>query len=648
MTESNSSRFRMDLHPGDDDRASFRLVAEIGDAMGMPIVILTYPDLRFAMSNGVNCRLLGQVLGRDVSERDLIGRTVREAAPPLLPLADIACQVGRTRQTAALEPICFPAGGGENHYLKVHCCPIMRYGRVVHIVGIGVDITREVAASRAIKESEERFRLSLSSSPVMAYATDRNLRYTWAYVPFLEKSGAILIGKRADELMDPEGAREVLEFKQAVLDSGQGARREIAFRIGGVFHVFDLQVDPSRDESGNIIGLNGVGLDITERTRSEEERVELLVRERTARVEAERQTAQLRALLSNLAEGVTIRDATGRLILRNRKAAEITGVSDEQAATVDRYPHVRQFDSEGNPVPPGRELMNRIARGEAIDNEEYVLLRPDGRKSRVAYTSGAIKDADGKVVMTVSSFHDVTELRRLERAKDEFLSVMAHELRNPLTAASGLLQLSIRRLGTDTGGQVGGYLRLALSELNRLGRLISDIITGYRVSSGRLPLRSERLDLAEVIAESIAPYRDTTDHHWLVALPAEAEVKVSGDRQRLTEVLANLFSNATKYSPAGSRIWASVDRGPDSATVRVEDEGIGIPTDQLERVFDGFHRATNLNNRQPGGIGLGLYISRDVARRHGGDLWAENRPGGGTVMKLRLPLAVQSTTPPRP
>lgn len=624
---------------GARDGENFQLVAEIGDAMGMPIVVLTYPDMRFVMSNEANCRLLGQLLGRDVAEQDLLGRTVEEAAPPLTSLADVAGTVGQTGQTIALEPIRFPTADGGSTYLKIHYCPIRRGSRVIRLAGIGVDVTREVLATRALKESEERFRLSLRSSPVIVYSADANLRYTWLYSSLLGPLAKRFVGKRVDEIIDSDSAREVVEIKLGVLRTGQGVRREIELRDGRIRRVFDLTVDPVRDEAGKIIGLNGAAVDITECKRVEVERAELLAREQAARAEAERQTAQIKALLANLGEGVTIRDANGRIVLRNRKAAEITGVADEEAATIDCYPHPVQFQADGSPVPPGRELLSRIARGESIDDEEYVFRRKDGKEVRVAYTSGAVKDEDGRVTMSVTAFRDVTELRRLERSKDEFLSVMAHELRNPLAAAAGLLQLSIRRLAPEAEQQVGRHLRLALIELDRLGGLISDIITGYRVSSGRLPLKLERVDLGGIVRDSVAPYEGSSDHKWLVSPEVGADLPVWGDGQRLTEVLANLFSNAVKYSPPSSRIWVHIDRCPDSVVVRVEDEGIGIPPDQLERVFDGFYRATNLNNRQPGGIGLGLYISRDVARRHGGDLWAETRPVGGTVMCLRLPLA---------
>jgi len=239
------------------------------------------------------------------------------------------------------------------------------------------------------------------------------------------------------------------------------------------------------------------------------------------------------------------------------------------------------------------------------------------------------------------------ELRRLEQAKSDYLQVLAHELRNPLTAARGLVELvrmTLRRAGereqpADHSRQVMEYLNLAEVELERLQRLISDIITGYRISSGRLPLELEPLNLISVIEQATAPYSRGVFRTNLVVeeFPA-ADIPVMGDAHRLVEVLTNLLDNAVKYSPPDAPITVRVILEPGSVVAQVEDQGIGIPPEQLERVFEGFYRGSNLQGKQPGGMGLGLYVSRDIARRHGGDLWAANRPGGGTIVSLRLPL----------
>lgn len=412
---------------------------------------------------------------------------------------------------------------------------------------------------------------------------------------------------------------------------------------------------PMRAADGTLLGVVSTFTDITSLCQLQLERELLLdglkaqTRElahaisaaNQSRVVAEQQAAELKALLANMAEGVEVLDRNGRILLQNRKAAEITGATASSGRSSFFNSDLRVLCPDGSPLAPENLPPAQLLMGREVTGQELVLERPDGQRRRVSINGDILKDASG-VLAAIITFHDVTELRQLEQAKDEFLQVLAHELRNPLAAASGLVQLTIRRLGPDSVNRMGEPLRLAHGELNRLNVLINDIITGYRVSSGRLPLNLEIINLADVLTEATAPYRlsDPSGHEVQVTMPPLPHIPVMGDANRLAEVMTNLLSNATKYSPADTPIKVVCTLESDHVRIRVEDEGIGIPPDQLERVFDGFYRATNIHNRQPGGIGLGLYISRDVARRHGGELWAENRAGGGTVMTLRLPLAL--------
>lgn len=241
------------------------------------------------------------------------------------------------------------------------------------------------------------------------------------------------------------------------------------------------------------------------------------------------------------------------------------------------------------------------------------------------------------------------ELRRLEQAKAEHLQVLAHELRNPLAAALGLAQLIRLRLdradpgpgpGRAAHAEAAELLRLADAELQRLSRLSADLLTAYRVSSGRLPLDLRLINFAQVVDQALAPYRQGLAERTLVEdRLAPPELPVMGDHGRLIEVLTNLLANSIKYSPPGSTIALRTRVEEGVILVEVEDQGIGIPPGELESVFEGFRRGSNAGEHGPGGVGLGLYISRDIVRRHGGELWASHRRGGGTVMHLRLPLA---------
>ncbi len=478
---------------------------------------------------------------------------------------------------------------------------------------------------------------------------DEEFRFVHVNRAYAEGSGhppEELLGRGHFELF-PNAENEAI-FRQ-VRETGQAVEFrakpfQYADQPGRGVTYWDWRLAPVKDGQervrGFVLSLN----DVTEQVRTNLHLLEAYDQVRNlnrrlaeGRREARRRASQLRLLIENLAEGVVIVDDRGKVLLMNRAAGEILGLGPTVHPRGRFEPEVFRLD--GRPLPAEDWPLQAPLRGVAPPDEEFLIERPDGTRRQVASNYGVLRDEQGKVVLVVATFWDVTELRRLERAKDDYLQVLAHELRNPLAAAYGLVQLVRGGLSPENRDRAGEHLRLAEAELRRLDRLVQEIITGYRVSSGRLPLDLSPLDLRDVVAEAVAPGQALYGANFTVEdLPA-GRFCLMGDRKRLVEVLANLLSNALKYSPPDSPIrLRAVPAGARSVVVEVEDRGIGIPPDQLDRVFEGFYRATNLPEREPGGIGLGLYISRDIARRHGGDLWAENRLGGGTVMRLRLPL----------
>ncbi len=377
-----------------------------------------------------------------------------------------------------------------------------------------------------------------------------------------------------------------------------------------------------------------------DRAQVHEERARLLEAERSLRAQAEAQSTEMRTILEWLGDGVVVRDHTGRAILTNRRLEEITGVPAADLVDARRAIELLTFlDRDGQKLDPAEYPVSRILAGETVRDLEITYERAGGDRRNLLVSGGPVVVREGQPPLTVTTTHDITELRRLEKAKDEFLQVLAHELRNPLAAAFGLVQLSARKAkARPEGDPVAEYLRLAEIELSRLSGLVNDILTGYRVSSGRLSLLLRAINLADVIARALEPFRSLFQARVVVSPLPRPELPVLGDEERLAEVATNLLSNALKYSPEDTRVEIEVSVKGSTVEVRVLDRGVGIPPDQLEQVFSGFHRATNLSSRQPGGLGLGLYISRDIAERHGGRLWAENREGGGTILVLQLPL----------
>jgi signal transduction histidine kinase/CheY-like chemotaxis protein len=235
--------------------------------------------------------------------------------------------------------------------------------------------------------------------------------------------------------------------------------------------------------------------------------------------------------------------------------------------------------------------------------------------------------------------------KQLDTLKDEFISTVSHELRTPLTSIHGALGLLSSGKGGHVDEKAGNLLRIANSNTERLVRLINDILDLERMESGRAPLQIRRLELREVVAQSVETMRSMAEKSavMLEVLPEPAEMQIAfdGDPDRIQQVLTNLLSNAIKFSPRDGMVSVSTASDGENLVLQVVDAGRGVPVDKLETIFDRFGQVEASDARQKGGTGLGLAICRSIVAQHGGTIWAERNDttgkGPGTTVILRLP-----------
>jgi signal transduction histidine kinase len=241
------------------------------------------------------------------------------------------------------------------------------------------------------------------------------------------------------------------------------------------------------------------------------------------------------------------------------------------------------------------------------------------------------------------------ELEEVDRLKTQFLSMASHELRTPLTAVSGFIQVARRRITRAVEAAEGGdwkqealrsaeTLELAQRQSRRLGRLVDELLDVSRLQLGRVELHQSEVDLVAGLQQVLERMRLMHTARTFVFEPGAAELRVNVDIDRIDQVFENLLGNAVKYSPAGGTITVRAAAEDGEAHVAIRDEGIGIAPDELENVFNLFYRSPDPRAGHVGGLGLGLYISREIVARHGGRMWAESQPGGSTF-HVALPLA---------
>lgn len=415
-----------------------------------------------------------------------------------------------------------------------------------------------------------------------------------------------------------------------------GAGRSVVALVSGG------AADPSDPDSPVLL----MALDVTEiihlRVQAQAAEEGLL---RSLRV-LEQKSAEWEALFESLDEVIFLLERGAgshwNLVSANSAALDMFGASNVEELQA-MHPSLALKDvafvrTNGEPVPPQETPALLIHQGLPFSDYTAVIRGRDGQDVEILISGGPVRDIPGMRQRYIETFRVVTELRRLERAREQLLQVVSHELRNPLQVIKGLL--GVMRLPPEPphGEAMMKYLNILDHQIDHLSAFMNDVMRAYRETS-KPEMDLEPVDIVDALRDAVEPYILHGDGHEIVMeAGADAHLLVNGDRRRLEEIVQNLLSNAIKYSPAAPRVRITVQPGVADLVVRVEDEGIGIPPDELEKVFEGFYRPKDLSSWHTNGVGLGLFISRSIARRHGGDLWAENRPGGGTAMCLRLPL----------
>ena len=361
---------------------------------------------------------------------------------------------------------------------------------------------------------------------------------------------------------------------------------------------------------------------------------------RIPRTRPDQDTATLQQIIRLSGDGIVLLSRDGRVRLWNRAMERITGVT---AATALGRPYDELLagpDSGGEPA-----TLAALLDGAGPDNphaSREVSVRDDGTLERWLRCDHSLEFEGGAWTTDVVIVHDVTRLRQVERAKADFVATVSHELRTPITPIKGYVELLRAKGETMTDELRQDILRIVAERTDHMARLIEDLLLASRISSeGQdavvLGLQLERSDLVDVARRATADYLREPDCRLRLELPPEP-LEVRADPLRLSQILGNLLSNAHKYSAPPVPIRLKLWRQRGWAMAAVVDRGRGIPREELDRIFDKFHRVEDPMTMTTGGTGLGLYIARELARAMGGDVEATSAPERGSTFTMRLPL----------
>ncbi len=426
----------------------------------------------------------------------------------------------------------------------------------------------------------------------------------------------LVLARRFQDLLTLPG-KLFYENQYAPLVRMQGSVQEVAFDLvckdGARLPVLVNSVQRADDDGRPLLVASTV-FDATHRRQYEQE---LLA--------ARRRVEQLAAIVTDAGDAILTASPDGVVESWNAGAERLFGRPARDAIGQDLHDF---FD------PPGGDddftgLVAELRAGRPL-HLDTVALRADGREVDVSVGLTPRMGLLGELSDMALIVRDVSERRALERLRHEFLAMASHELRNPVAAIKGHAQLMRRR-----GSYSERSIEAIVAQADQLRRLIDDLLLASQIEADRLDLRVAETDLAAEARDAADAARAGRPALRVVA-PLEPVV-VLADRQRLRQVLANLLTNAIKYSPDGSEVVLGVARADGEAWVTVTDHGVGIQAEALPHVFDRFFRAEGAAERAQG-LGLGLYITRRIVEAHGGTIRAESELGRGSTFTVALPL----------
>jgi two-component system phosphate regulon sensor histidine kinase PhoR len=339
--------------------------------------------------------------------------------------------------------------------------------------------------------------------------------------------------------------------------------------------------------------------------------------------ELSRDRARMEAILSGMVEGVLVVDRQGRLQLVNRAAQQMLRVEPSAAGRpyleVIRHPDIAA-------------QLTAALHGEEIGGQELTLARDPGRTllTRAAPVTGP----SGGAVLVL---HDITDLRRADQIRRDFVANVSHELRTPLTAIRGYVEALLD--GPADTESTRKFLEIIARHSTRMERLVKDLLRLARLDARQELLETARCDIKQIfsaVTADLAPTIEDKSQRITVEVIPDAR-HVDGDPAKLHDIIRNLVENAVNYSPEGSEVRLGAARDNGTYTITVADSGPGIPLEDLTRVFERFYRVDKSRSR-PGGTGLGLAIVKHLVELHGGEAVAANRAEGGAVFTIKLPL----------
>jgi PAS domain S-box-containing protein len=512
-------------------------------------------------------------------------------------------------------------------------------GDIQYLIVSGQDVTDQRQIERALHSSEARYREVVENSLGFVFTCSLEGRLTSLNAFTAETLGyrtEALTGRFISELLDANGLASFQDCLRTVenqdewqgaltLRRGDGVYRRIACRSRR------LQLPGERP----FILIHGT--DVTEQHEAEQA-LHLATRQREL-------------ILESVADGIYGIDLEGRLTFINQAGARALGYTPEELTGRDLHEVIHHSHADGTPYSKSTNpILQALRRSEAIRMRDEVFWRKDSTAFPVEYSANPLIE-EGRISGLVVAFQDISERRRLEHMKDEFISTVSHELRTPLTSMRASLGLISSGALDKRPEKQRQMIDMAIGNSDRLIRLVNDILDFDKVERGILPLYRQPVEAIDLLRRAADVAYNSASQARIAVRVEAPPVRVMADEDRILQVLNELVTNALKFSASDTAIKltarplvreAGQADGPEEVVFTVEDQGRGIAPEKLDRIFDRFQQGDASDSRALGGTGLGLALCRSIVEQHHGHIWAESTQGKGSRFQFTLPAATRN------
>ncbi len=504
------------------------------------------------------------------------------------------------------------------------------------------EIKEPYNSDTALRESEAKFRQLTGLMPMAIFSTDKN-----GLITFYNEKAVELWGRRP-RLNDPTETRYCGSWKlyktdgtplphdlcpmSSAIKGKKSFRNEeiIMEKPDGTRIYARVNIDPVYSADGEVTGAINVFEDVTEAKRINEG------------------VYRLAAIVESSEDAIISKNLDGIITSWNMGAQKMFGYLPEEAIgkhiTLLIPPLLRDEETS---------IIKKIRSGQKVEHFDTIRMTKDGRSLNISLTVSPIRNEEGVIIGASKIARDITErvkldnqlrlynekLKEMNTYKDEFMAMASHELKTPLTVIKANLQLLQIKLKENPHEE---FVSKTMKQVNKLSNLISDLLDVSKIQTGNLQLNLTDFDLCALVTETIDNIQQTASSHKITIEGCTKDAQIKADRLRIEQVIVNVLTNAVKYSPQADKVIVKLSKDDKNVTVCVQDFGIGIPIEDVRKIFSRFYRVRGLASTFSGS-GIGLYISNEIVKRHGGKMWVESTEDKGSAFYFSLAMTKSSS-----